>query len=70
MKPVLDRGFHQRVIGGMEADEIDAAPVAVVGVELGRVPVRERPELQKFGRPGAGAECLRARRPPSPRPRA
>ena len=40
----------------MEADEIDAPPVAIVGVELGRVPVRQRPQLQKFGRPGARAE--------------
>ena len=40
----------------MEADEIDAPPVAIVGVELGRVLVRERPQLQKFRRPGARAE--------------
>ena len=40
----------------MEADEIDPPPVAVMGVELGRVLVRQRAELQKFGRPGAGAE--------------
>ena len=40
----------------MEADEVDAPPVSIVGVELGRVLVRQRPELQKFGRPGAGAE--------------
>ena len=56
MKPVLDRGFHQRVIGRMEADEIDAPPVSIVGVELGRVLIRERPQLQKFGRSGAGPE--------------
>ena len=56
MKPVLDRGFHQRVIGRMEADEIDAPPVSIVGVELGRVLVRQRPQLQKLGRPGAGPE--------------
>ena len=40
----------------MEADEIDAPPVSIVGVELGRVLVRQRPQLQKFGRPGAGPE--------------
>ena len=40
----------------MEADEVDPPAVAVMRVELGRVLVRERPELQKFGRPGAGAE--------------
>ena len=44
------------MIGGMEADEIDAPPVSIVGVELGRVLVRQRPQLQKFGRPRAGAE--------------
>ena len=57
MKPVLDRGLHQRVIGGVEADEIDAPPVSIVGVELGRILIRERPELQEFRRSGAGAEC-------------
>ena len=56
MKPVLDRGFHQRVIGGMEADEIDAPPVSIVGVEFGRVLIRQRSQLQKFGRPGPGPE--------------
>ena len=56
MKAVLDRGFHQGVIGRMEADEIDAPPVSIVGVELGRVLVRQRPQLQKFRRPGAGPE--------------
>ena len=42
----------------MVADEVDAPPVSIVGVELRRVPVRQRPELQKFGRPGAGPEGL------------
>ena len=68
MKPVLDRGLHQRMVGGMEADEIDAPPVAIVGVELGRVLVRERPELQKLGRPGAGPEGFRAHRSAQPAP--
>ncbi len=40
----------------MEADEIDAPPVAIVGVELRRVLVRERSQLQKFRRAGAGPE--------------
>ena len=40
----------------MEADEIDAPAVAVVRVELGRVLVGERAELEKLGRAGAGAE--------------
>ena len=75
MKPVLDRGLHQRVVGGMEADEIDAPPISIVGVELGRVLIRERSQLQKLGRPGAGPESseriagrasrLRAEPPPS-----
>ena len=40
----------------MEADEIDPPAVAVMRVELGRVLVRQRPELEKFSRPGACAE--------------
>ena len=44
------------MIGGMEANEIDAAPVAVVGVELWRVLIRQRPQLQKFSRARARAE--------------
>ena len=40
----------------MEADEIDAPPVAVVGVELGRVLIRQRPQLQKVGRARARPE--------------
>ena len=40
----------------MEAHEIDAPPVAIVRVELWRMPVRERPQLQEFRRPSAGAE--------------
>ncbi len=31
-------------------------PVSIVGVELGRVLVRQRAQLQKLGRPGAGPE--------------
>ena len=54
------------MIGGMEADEIDAAPVAVVGVELGRVLVRQSPQLQEIGRPGAGAERFEAAGRPRP----
>ena len=50
----------------MEADEIDSAPVAIVGVELGRVPVRQRPQLQEFGRAGAGAEGSERVARPSP----
>ncbi len=34
----------------MVADEIDATAVAVVGVELGRILVGERAELEDFGR--------------------
>src|SRR5271156_4727826 len=56
MQALLDRGLHQRMIGRMEADEIDAAPVAVVGVELWRVLIRQRPQLQKFSRARARAE--------------
>ena len=42
------------MVRGMEADEIDAPPVSIVSVELGRVLVRERAELEKLGRPRAG----------------
>ena len=48
MNALLDRRLHQRVIGGMKAHQIDAPPVAVVGVELGRVLVGERAKLQSI----------------------
>ena len=32
----------------MKADEVDPPAVAIVRVELWRVLIRERPELQKF----------------------
>ena len=52
------------MIGRMEAHEIDAPSVAIVGVEFGRVAVGQRAELEKFGRAGARAERLeRVRRP-------
>ena len=70
MKPVLDGGFHQGVIGGMEADEIDASPISIVRVELGRALVRQRPQLQKFGRPRASSESSERIAWPSPRLRA
>ena len=56
MKALLDRRPHQLVIGGVEADKVDAAPVAVVGVEFGRVSVGERAPLEAFGRAEAAAE--------------
>jgi hypothetical protein len=64
MKPILDRGLHQCVIGRMKADKVDAPPVSIVGVELRRVLIRQRPELQKFGRPCAGPKRFKpAKRP-------
>ena len=56
MDPLLDRDSHQLVIGGMEAHEIDAPPVAIVGVEFRRMAVGERAEFEIVGRPGARAE--------------
>ena len=44
----------------MEADEVDPAAVAVVGVEFGRVPVGERAELQIGGRSRPAAEGAEA----------
>jgi len=40
----------------MKANEIDAAPIAVVGVELGRVLVGERAEFEIGGRSRPRAE--------------
>ena len=60
MEALLDRRPHQLVIGGVEADKIDPAPVAVVGVEFGRVPVGERAPLEAFGRAEAGPEGAEA----------
>ena len=40
----------------MVADEIDSPAIAVMRIELGRVLVCERAELQEFSRPGAGPE--------------
>src|SRR3984885_5441582 len=64
MQALLDRGLHQRMIGGMEANEIDAPPVAVVGVELWRVLIGQRPPPQKFSR----ARVLPERSEPAGRP--
>ena len=47
MDALLDRGLHELVIGGMETHEVDAPPIAVMRVELGRVLVGERAELQR-----------------------
>ncbi len=64
MKTFLDRDLHQRVIGRMKAHQIDAPSVAIVGVEFGRVPVRQRPLLQIVGRARARPERFEpARRP-------
>ena len=56
VQPFLDRGLHQRMIGGVEAHEVDPAAVAVVGVEFGRVLVGERAQFEPFGRSGMRAE--------------
>ena len=52
---------HQRVIGGMELDEVDAVALAVHRAELGRVLVRDPPEIERLGRaviPAAGGKRL------------
>ena len=53
------------MIGGVEADEIDPAAVAVVGVEFGRVLVGERAALETLGRAEPGAEAAEAVRRPA-----
>ena len=64
MNPLLDRRFHQRVIGRVKAHQVDPPPIAVVGVEFRRIPVGERAELEVFGRSRARPEGLEpARRP-------
>ena len=56
VQPVLDRGLHQLVIGGVEAHQIGAAAVAIMGVEFRQMPVRQRAELEILGRADPGAE--------------
>src|SRR6185312_8998127 len=41
---------HQRVIGGMELDEVDAVALAVHRPEPGRVLVRDAPQVERLGR--------------------
>ena len=53
------------MIGGVKADEIDPAPVAVVRVEFGRVLVGERAQFEEFGRAGARPERLQPVRRPA-----
>ena len=48
MEPLLDRSLHQRMVGRMEPHQIDAPPVAVVGVELRRVLVGKHALLEIF----------------------
>ena len=64
VEALLDRRPHELVIGGVEADEVDPPAVAVVGVEFGRVPVGERAEFERGGRPGPAAEGPEAVRRP------
>ena len=54
MGAALDREPHQLVIGGMEAHQVDAPAVAVVGIEFRRMAVGERAKLDDF----CGAELL------------
>ena len=51
---MLDRGLHQRMIGGMKAHEIDAPAEAVVGLEIGSKAVRLRAE-RRDSRPSRSA---------------
>ena len=49
----------------MVANEIDAPSIAIVGVELGRVAVRQHAELEKLARAGARPERFKPDRRPS-----
>ena len=52
------------MIGWMVAHQVDAASVAVVSFEFGRVAVRQRAKLEKRARAGAGAERFELPRRP------
>ena len=56
VQAVFDRDPHQLVIGGMKAHEIDAPAIAVVGVEIRRIAIGERAELEIVGRAELRAE--------------
>ena len=56
VQAVLDRGLHQRVIGGMERHEVDPVAEAVVGFELRAESIGERAEREVVGRAGELAE--------------
>ena len=64
MNPRFDRRLHQRVIAGVKPHQIDAPPVAVVGVEFGRILVGERALLENLRRAGARPEHREAVRSP------
>ena len=56
---MADALAHQRVIGGMELDQVEAIALAVHGAEPGRILVGHPSEIERLGRaivPAAGGE--------------
>ncbi len=56
VEAVADGHPHQLVVGGVVGDVVDPVAVAVVGAQLGRVPVGVEPPGDGLGRPGQPAE--------------
>ena len=56
MQPVGHRAAHQRVIGGMELDQVDAPSLAVMGPELRRLDIGETGQFLRLLRQHETAE--------------
>ena len=56
VEPVAHRHLHQLVVGGVVVHLVDPMAEAVVGAQLGRVPVRLEPPADGLGRAGQTPE--------------
>src|SRR5690606_9307812 len=58
MQADLDRAAHQRVIGRVEFDEVDAFSLPIVRAQLGRLAIRKSRQILRFGRANVAAELV------------